>query len=175
MNNLLKKVFCVAMLVFGISFLSNAQGFEPGQGFKQVDFGIGVSGWGIPIYAGADFAVNDNITIGPRVSYRRYNYGGLASSFHYTIFNISFRGDYHFASLIEDLPQELDLYGGLSLGYSVWGNDYKGPYADNLKDSRMFLAVQVGARWYFSENWAVNAEASGGSLSGLDIGLSYMF
>lgn len=175
MNKLFKKVFLMAALVAGVSFMSKAQGFEPGAGFTQANFGIGASNWGVPIYAGMDFGVSDKITIGPRVSYRRYGYGWSGYNFHYTIFNIAFRGDYHYGAHIPALPDQLDLYGGLSLGYSIWGNNYDGTTYSGLKDSGVFIAVQAGARWYFTENWGANAELSTGSFSGLEIGLSYRF
>lgn len=178
MNNLLKKAFFLIALISGISLSTRAQGFEIEPGFKQVNFGFGVSTWGVPIYGGMDFGVSDKITIGPRISYRRYgdNFHALGTrySYHYNIFNLSFRGDYHFGSHISGLPEQLDLYGGLSLGYSIFTNDYDGP-DDGLEDSRAYVALQAGGRWYFTENWAANAELSGGSLSGLEIGLSYMF
>ena len=174
MNKLFKKVFLMATLVAGVSFMSKAQGFEPGAGFTQANFGIGASTWGVPIYAGMDFGVSDKITIGPRVSYRRYNYGyyGLNSrDYHSSIFNISFRGDYHYGAHIPALPDQLDLYGGLSLGYSVWSDKY-----DWYKSrDGLFLTLQAGARWYFTENWGANAEVSTGSFTGLEIGLSYRF
>lgn len=177
MNNALKKVFLI-VLVSGISFMTKAQGFEPEPGFKQVNFGVGVSTWGVPVYAGMDFGVGNRITIGPRISYRRYGdnyrFGGTRYSYHYTIVNLSFRGDYHYGSHIDGLPEQLDLYGGLSLGYSIWGNDFDGDDS-GLEDSRVYLALQAGARWYFNKNWAGNLELSGGSMTGLEIGLSYRF
>src|SRR5690606_32543211 len=161
MNNLIKRAFLL-VLISGFSYVTQAQGFEPGDGFKQVNFGVGVSTWGVPIYAGMDFGVSDKITIGPRVSYRRYGFRGYNNNYHYSILNLSFRGDYHFSGHLVDLPEELDLYGGLSLGYSIWGDDYDGPGDFNTESSRVYLAVQGGARWYFNRSWAVNVEASGG-------------
>lgn len=172
MNNLFRKTFLVATLVLSVSFLSNAQGFEPGAGFTQANFGVGASTWGVPIYAGMDFGISDKITIGPRVSYRRYNYGYWSSTrYHSSIFNISFRGDYHYGAHIPNLPDQLDLYGGLSLGYSVWSDNY-----DYFKNhDGLYITLQAGARWYFNNNWGANAELSTGSFSGLEIGLSYRF
>ena len=171
MNNALKKVFLI-VLVSGISFMTKAQGFGPEPGFKQVNFGVGVSTWGVPIYAGMDFGVSDKITIGPRISYRRYDYGRWTSNrYHSSIFNISFRGDYHYSAHIDALPDQLDLYGGLSLGYSAWSDKYE--YFSN--HDGIFLNVQAGARWYFHQNWGFNAEVSTGSFSGLEIGMSYRF
>lgn len=181
MNNLFKRAFLVA-LVSCISFFAKAQGFEPGQGFKQVNFGLGISNWGVPIYAGMDFGVSDQITIGPRISYR---FGNTNNHHFYdedrSSFDLAFRGDYHFAGLISGLPEQLDLYGGLSLGISIRSYDYDyGPaYNDGELDGSdvdPLVAFQAGGRWYFNRNWAANAELSGGTTyGGLEIGLSYMF
>ena len=179
MDSILKKCLLLALLS-GVSFLTKAQGFEPGSGFTQLNFGLGVSSWGVPVYVGMDFGVADRVTIGPRISYRnyskRYGYVGAGSyNVRYSITNLSFRGDYHFGSHISGLPNELDLYGGLSLGYTIWSDNYNDQYDLGLEKSGVFLGAHAGARWYFHPNWAANAEVSGSSLAGLDIGLSYKF
>jgi hypothetical protein len=162
-----------AILLCSIHENSFSQGFAPGKGFAQVDFGVGASTWGIPIYAGLDFGVSDAITIGPRVSYRSHDNRYLGRNYGYSIFNLGFRGDYHYSYHIDALPDELDLYGGLSLGYSIW-NDKDGDI-DPDADSRVIVYAQAGARWYFTDSWAANAEVSGGNFSGLEVGLSYRF
>ncbi|MBW3546466.1 MAG: porin family protein [Bacteroidetes bacterium] len=172
MNNFIKRIFLLT-LMSGCSCFAFGQGFQPGDGFKQINFGVGVSTWGVPIYVGMDFGVSNYITIGPRLSYRSHSEGFGGNDFDYTIFNLGFRGDYHYGSHIFDLPSQLDLYGGATLGYSVWSADFDNVTGYNSEDSRVYLALQAGARWYFNDRWAVNAELSGGSLSGLDIGLSY--
>ena len=162
----------MCLATFALSF---GQGFEPTKGFKQVNFGVGVSSWGIPVYAGVDFGIRDRITVGPRVSYRSYDESFGGSDFDYSIFNIDLRGNYHYGSHIMDLPPELDLYGGLTIGYSIWNSDFDNFFGYEEEESRVYMALQAGARWYFNDSWGVNAEVSGGSLAGLDVGLSYRF
>ena len=161
-----------AVILCSVNENSFSQGFYPGKGMMQLDAGLGVSVWGVPVYVGMDFGVADQITIGPRVSYRSYNYGGF---FDYgsNIINVTFRGDYHYSYHIDALPKELDLYGGLSAGYSIWSN--KNDVIDPDGNSRAIVYVQAGARWYFSKAFAVNVEALGGNLSGLEVGISYRF
>ncbi|MBL6445922.1 hypothetical protein JMN32_06360 [Fulvivirga sp. 29W222] len=177
MDSILKKCLLLALLS-GVSFLAKAQGFGPNPGMKQLNFGLGASVYGVPVYVGMDFGVSDKITIGPRISYRGYSERyGIYGKIRYSVTNISFRGDYHFGGHISGLPSELDLYGGLSAGYTIWSDNYSGPYADliDIESSRAFLAAQAGARWYFHPNWAANAEFSGSYLAGLEVGLSYKF
>lgn len=162
---------------------TKAQAFEPSPGEKNLNFGIGTPTWGFPVYVGMDFGITDKITIGPRLTYRHYNHGiGGIDDFGYNVFNVAFRGDYHFGSHIDGLPRELDLYGGLSLGYSAWGNNYDD---DNFPgydpyDSGVLFSFQAGGRWFFNDQWAGNAEIVAGTMvdrsySGLELGMSYYF
>jgi len=147
---------------------SKAQGFEPGAGFKQVNFGTGTSGWGIALWGGMDFGVADKITIGPWLGFR--------TDSNVNAFTFSFRGDYHYGAHIPGLPEELDLYGGLGIGYTRVNFNYVGlsEYNEGYTD----VWLNAGARWYFSPQWGVMAEGTGGSrgnLAGLLVGLSYKF
>lgn len=170
----------MAALVAGVSYMSKAQGFEPGAGFKQLNFGLGAYGWGIPIYAEADFGISDKITIGPRVGYQF----GFANNYTYykrkrSSFDIAFRGDYHYGSHISGLPNQLDLYGGLMVGISFrsYNYTYDPVYQTRLEGSETVptISFRGGGRWYFNNNWGANAEIGLGTYSGLEIGLSYRF
>lgn len=180
MNKSIKILGIAAFLAIfcSLSFETRAQGFEPRPGMTQLNFGTGATSLGIPIYVGLDFGITDKITIGPRASFRHYSYGRVGVDYGYSIFSIMFRGDYHFGGHISGLPRELDLYGGLTAGYSAWGDNDDNPY-DNYGSGPLFHA-QAGGRWYFTRNWAANAEIAVGQysdrgISGLEVGLSYMF
>lgn len=165
----------MVILLLGVGHLTMAQGFEPVKGFKQINLGVGVSSWGVPVYAGFDYGVTEKITVGGRVSYRSYDVGWFGQNFQYSIINIGFRGDYHFGAHILDFPPELDLYGGLTLGYSAWKQDFDDITGYSAESSRAYLALQAGGRWYFNEKWGANIEFAGGSFTGLEIGASYRF
>jgi hypothetical protein len=154
-----------AILLCSIHENSFSQGFYPGKGSVQLDFGTGAYSWGVPIYVGLDFGVSDVITIGPRASFSSY-YG-----YNNSVINLLFRGDYHYSYHIDALPDELDLYGGISAGYSIW-NASSG---DLYRRSTGVVHIQAGARWYFSDKWAANAEVLAGNLSGLSVGMTYRF
>lgn len=120
------------------------------RGEKQFNFGLGASSYGLPVYAGVDFAVHDDVTLGPVVSIRFDDDISLG---------LIVRGDYHFNRLI-GIPEEWDFYAGASLGF-FGGNDF---YSD--------FNVQVGGRWYWSSRWGLNLEFGGGTGYGTAIGLS---
>lgn len=188
------SILATAMM-FGVFSLAStdvlAQGFAPENGFKQVNLGIELEGYGLPIYVGMDFGVGSNVTIGPRVMFERESdrihqrWGGndydLRQSWTYIV--PSFRGDYHFSGLINGMTDKLDLYGGLTLGYAILRSyservDYENfNYVvrnNTTSSSDAKLWAQVGARYYFSDNWAAQLEFSTWGEDAA-VGVSYRF
>ena len=174
----MKKITIIAfLLVAGLAFSSNvnAQGFEPRQGFKQLNFGIGSSGWGVALWGGMDFGIADKITIGP--------WAGIRTNSNYTAITVAFRGDYHWGAHLPDLPDQLDLYGGLGIGYTNLAFDntrFVNGNFERFNDNEGYVDVwlNAGARWYFSPSWGVMGELTGasrGDLAGALVGLSYKF
>lgn len=150
-------------LMLALSMLmlaANAQS-PVGKGGKQINFGTGISSWGVPLYFGMDFGVHQDITAGFVVSARS----------HPDVLVLGFAGvgNYHFNRILE-IPREWDLYAGLSLGFFVWNWDSK--YIGS-KNSPLGLDLQVGGRYFWSDRWGVNLELGGGSaMSGGRIGLT---
>jgi hypothetical protein len=137
----------------------------------QVNAGFGVSGWGVPIYVGADYGVYDlegnlgNITAGGELSYRHWNYSNY---YKYSIIGISVNGNWHFGELI-NMPSKVDTYAGLSLGYTIWSANHEGlSYGSGL-----YFAGQAGARYFFTDKLGAQIEAGGGTVSGLKLGITY--
>lgn len=164
----MKKALLVIVLVLGVAAMFAQAKLD--KGALQVNAGLGVSGWGIPIYVGADYGIYDldgnlgNITAGGEISFRSWNDGWKNRS----IIGLSANGNWHFGELIE-MPSKVDLYAGLSLGYVIWS---KTTYASSY-GSGLYLAGQAGARYFFTNNLGVNIEAGGGTVSGLKLGITY--
>jgi outer membrane immunogenic protein len=146
-----------------------------GKGKVQFNAGVGISGWGIPVYAGLDFGVAPDITVGVEGSFRSYSqsyYGGNYSS---TIIGIGANGNYHFNRVLE-IPSKWDLYAGLGLGYYIWNynDDFNGFNGANA--SGIGFGGQVGGRYFFSDKFALNLELGGASsTSGAKLGITYKF
>lgn len=103
-------------------------------------------------YIGADYGLIEDITVGGRI--------WLASNF----FQFAVNGNYHFDELI-GLPSEWNVYGGASLGYLS---------IENASD--FDIGLQAGGRYFFTDQWAVNAEIGGtNNISGLRLGATYKF
>jgi outer membrane immunogenic protein len=163
----MKKI--IFLIVLCTSVGTFAQG-PLGKGKVQFNAGIGASGWGIPVYAGIDFGVAPDITVGIEGSYRSYNY---AFSEKVSIIGIGVNGNYHFNRVLE-IPSKWDLYAGLGLGYYIW--NFNNTQIQGYGNSGIGLGGQVGGRYFFSDKFAINLELGGASsTSGAKIGITYKF
>ena len=178
----MKKFLFLAGL-FMAAATASAQA-DLGKGNLQLNAGAGISGWGIPVYVGLDYGVTDEITVGGELSYRydsttyQYPYLRERITYSHNVFGIFTNGNYHFNRLLR-LPRQLDLYAGASLGFffgststsSNWDREYTGDSYSGFS-----AALQTGARYFFTDNFGVNLELSGGVLtSGLKAGITYKF
>lgn len=161
----MKKIFALLVVLIGFTY-SYAQA-PPGNGGKQLNAGVGLSGFGVPIYFGLDFGVHQDITIGPEFSFRSY----YDAPYTHSIFVLGFNGNYHFNTLL-DISSEWNLYAGLTLGYYVWSSpdDYTGSFGSGIG-----LDGQIGGRYFFSEKFGLNLEFGGGTITGGKFGITYKF
>lgn len=145
------------------------------KGKAQIDAGFGVSGWGIPIYVGADYAVHESITIGGNLSYRQNSESYIGSRYRQSLTVISVNGNYHFNKLLE-LPSPWDLYAGVSLGYYVWSDvkwkDGNGTTYYGGESSGVGANIQIGGRYFFTDKFGVNLELGGGTGSAVNMGVT---
>lgn len=169
----MKKFLFAAVLFFaGLTLQAQA---SLDKGAAQLNAGVGFSGWGIPVYVGVDYGVTNDITVGGEVSYRSKS----EAYYNHTGIGVSVNGNYHFNRIL-NLPSEFDLYAGLSLGYYHWSSKYKGGdhgiYLESSSyGSPLGFAVQVGARYFFTNNFGLNLEFGGGNVSGGKFGITYKF
>lgn len=164
--NFMKKLtFLISGLLLFV-FVSNAQPIEEGD--FQVNAGVGFSTYGLPIYAGGEYGIAENISVGGVFSFRKYS---VFSNYSPSIITIAAIGNYHVNELLE-IPPEWDIYGGLSLGYSIWSGNRVFGYTGRA--SRPFFSAQVGGRYFFSDNIAINVEFGGGTYSGGKVGVTFV-
>ena len=152
-----------------------------GKGNVQLNAGFGTSGWGVPVYVGLEAGLNKDITLGGEVSFRSYSADWVYTKYTHNIFGVMAVGNYHFNSIIPALPSQVDVYAGVSLGFYSWSNDYNGRVYgwDSHYDSGLGLRVQTGGRYFFTDNFGVNAElfVENNSLTsgGFKAGVTYQF
>jgi outer membrane immunogenic protein len=162
------KKFLLAVTVLLITAISNGQSPLP-VGKSQINFGVGLSGWGIPVYLGLDYSVHKDITIGGEISYRSYRENWKNNYYRHNIIGFSANGNYHFNSLLK-IPTKFDFYAGANIGFYTWSspNGYDGP-----NSSVLGLGGQIGGRYYFTDKVGINLEVGGGNaFSGGKFGLT---
>lgn len=126
----------------------------------QWNIGVGLSTWGLPVFLGVDYWLKDDITVGVEGSFRYSLWS------NYATIGASVNANFHFAKYL-DLPDNIDLYGGLSAG----------PYFSNYWTHKIRINIngQIGGRYHLSETTAVMAELGGGTFSGGKVGLTFRF
>lgn len=155
----MKKLHLLFFFVLASASIGSAQNaLKMGQ--TQLNAGLGLSNWGVPVYVGFDHAVHSNVTLGTELSLRSFNDQYKDDRYNHTIFGLSGNANYHFNSIL-DIPENWDLYAGLSVGFYHWNSpkDYFGNYRSSLG-----LVAQVGGRYYFTNRLGINLEFGGGNV-----------
>lgn len=150
----MRKIGLILLLMMMIS-PAFSQGSAPlYKGQKQLNFGLGSSSDGLPVYAGIDFAFHNDWTAGPVVRFiiddDETGFGALG------------RVDYHWNRLLE-IPSDWDFYLGANVGV-ISGDEVD-----------IDLGLQIGGRWYWSEKWGANLEVGGGTGYNTSLGVSMKF
>ena len=153
----MKKLLLLStfVLIAGFAFSQNPMPV----GKSQLNLGVGLSGWGVPIYIGLDHGVHKNITIGAEVSFRSYNENWRNNRYRHNITGISGNANYHFNNALE-ISKKWDLYAGLNLGFYVWTSPDN---YDGNNNSGLGLGAQIGTRYYLSNKVGLNLEFGGGN------------
>lgn len=175
-----KSILFIYFLVFTFSIYAQA---PISKGKMQINTGLGLSNWGIPVYAGIDVGIHPDITAGMELSYRQYQSYGKWGKSNFpgadaSIIGIYGNVNYHFNKLFH-LSEEWNVYAGVNIGYHIWS--FNKPYNNNGKiinsgsdtASVLGLGLQIGGRYYFTKRFGVNLELGGGnSFSNGKIGIS---
>lgn len=166
------KRLSIVFALFIFSLVSLQAQAPLSKGGAQLNAGLGFSGWGVPLYVGADFGVAKDFTLGIEGSFRTYSDYWQGYSYSHTIFGFLGNGNYHFNSVLQ-IPSNWDFYAGLNLGFYIWSNPagYGGSGSSGLG-----LGLQVGGRYFFNSNFGLNLEFDGGNtISGGKFGITYRF
>lgn len=158
MKKLALTICALSIVAFSFGQRTSTESLD--QGRLQFNVGVGLSTWGIPVYIGADYWINPDITIGLEASFRYrilHNYGAVGGSVN---------ANYHFTKLL-DLPDNLDVYGGISAGpYIYVGSGYIDPF-------NIGIGLQIGGRYKINDSMWLQGELGGGTLSGAKIGITF--
>lgn len=142
------------------------------KGDLQLNAGVGLLSVGLPLQAGLDYFVTDDISVGVEGSYERLNESFFEEKYQSTVIGIGANGNYHFNRILK-IPSKWDLYAGVSVSYFIWSfdQDYLGDNSNGIG-----FAGQIGGRYFFTNSFGANVELGGGSsTSGVKIGVTYKF
>ncbi|HPW65614.1 MAG TPA: hypothetical protein PLS84_00880 [Salinivirgaceae bacterium] len=145
------------------------------RGNTLLNFGLGASNIGVPFYLQGEHFLYRELTLGAetRLLINREFYAG--NKYQHTMISLGCFGNYYFDNLLE-LPVFMDLYAGASAGYVLLTQtkSYSNESYTGNRTSGLYLGVQVGSRYYFSNSWAAQFELEVGTMfSGLKIGATY--
>jgi len=162
------RIIIITIAFVFISLFSFSQNPAP-RGSTQLNFGVGFSGWGIPLYVGIDHFIHRDITLGGELSFRSYHENWQNNTYNHGIAGVSGNFNYHFNHILT-IPSRWDLYAGINLGFFVWSS----PTAyDGNNHSGLGLGGQIGTRYYLSNRVGLNLEFGGGNaFSGGKFGLT---
>lgn len=143
-----------------------------GKGNQQLNAGLGLSGWGVPIYAGLDFGIHQDVSLGIEGSFRSYNEHYTGDRYRSSIIGLLVNGNYHFNTILE-IPSEWDFYAGLNIGYFFWATSSEYP---GTAYSGAGLGAQIGGRYFFRKDLGLNLELGGSNaFTGGKFGITYIF
>jgi len=130
----MKKLLTTIALV-GVMFLGSNLANAQAQKY------LNIGGAGTGFYGSIEFPVSSVITVAPQFS----------TDYNFNSFVIAGKANYYLDDAV-DLDSAWDVYAGVNLGWRVQtGND------------GVNWGLQVGARWFWSDKWGINAEVGGGS------------
>ena len=156
----MKKQILIIVLLVTTSVIYAQGPISKGQ--SQINVGVALSSWGVPVYLGFDYGVHPDITLGGELSFRSYNDKWHDYKYHHSIIGILGNANYHFNTVL-NIPSPWDFYAGLNLGFYNWNspNDYEGSHTSGVG-----LGAQIGGRYYFSNKVGINLEFGGGNAFG---------
>jgi hypothetical protein len=191
----MKKSALLSIALVVISFFTavrvQAQAFQVGTNVISAGIGLGSSianftygtqspGFNVQYDRGVWEAGPGVISLGGYIGIKDYKYGyiynGDAVSYKWNYTVVGVRGAWHFTGL--DI-ENLDLYGGVMLGYYALSTSYSDSQGNSVGSlgnygNTVGLSVFAGAKYYFAGNLGAFGELGFGA-NILSLGLSYKF
>jgi hypothetical protein len=179
----MKKLFISIALCFALVSVSSAQDIFT-KGDIVVNAGIGFinmlntgNGWKTTVspmmlsgeYGIIDKLINGRASIGAGLNLgyaaQKFDYfaNGDNASYKYSNLALGTRGSFHYQFI-----DKLDTYTGLMLGYNIVSGE------GNHSSSDFLWCYYVGARYYFTKNFAVMAEI-GENVALITLGVAFKF
>jgi hypothetical protein len=180
----MKKWFTAVIAVVAITTLLTSGSYgqaKNGENVVTAGLGLGYPGaYGTagmpPVFVSFDHGIQSKFSVGGIASFStsKYDWPG-GDNWSYTYIFVGARGAYHFGDLIEG-NKNLDLYGGLTLGYHIVSHSFSGKneglYTYSPGAGYFGFGIFAGGRYYFTPKWAATAEL-GYDIGFFKAGISY--
>jgi hypothetical protein len=176
----MKKIVLLAILAMTISLSSRAQAnYDKGNFILSAGFGFGYYyAGGTSFQINGEYFFTDKLSIGPYLGFTRYTYRYrnpfVNYNYDYTFVDFGARGSYHFSELFGITNENLDIYGGASLGFVVSNYDGPGDGFDDPYGSTVRGGIHAGARYFFTPKFAAYGELGVG-YAPLALGVTFKF
>jgi hypothetical protein len=148
----MKRIIILIIIIAGFSQQSIIAQNGTAEG-TRINLSTGL--WSVnpvimPVSAGMDFGITEEISLGFDIGWRLYDDGA-----NHSLFVFQFRGDYYFNTLI-GLDRIWDVYAGLQSGPGIFTAPSN--YGGTVNGFNWTLDGYAGGRWYFNESMGLNAE-----------------
>lgn len=179
----MKKII-ISLLGLLVFAGASAQSFNKGDvvlnlgvGFGNTLYGSGYKMTVPPLSASFEYGIVDNlfdekssIGVGGYFGYAASKYDWHNVDYKISSAIIGARGSFHYSFV-----EKLDTYTGLSLGYNIVSHKDKDNNGwDGVKSSALYLGWYAGARYYFTDSFAVMGEV-GYDVAYLNVGVAFKF
>ncbi len=175
----------VVLLVSSLAITGASAQAKNGDNVITAGLGLGYPGlYGTsgmpPLFVAFDHGIVQNFSVGGILSYSTSSYDFSNNyKWSYSYIFVGARGAYHFGPMLKELPKNIDVYGGLTLGYHIVSAKYDG-LGDEGVAARFYSAGAsyfgfgffAGGRYFFTPKFGATAEV-GYDIGYLKIGISY--
>lgn len=159
------------LTAFFLVTLPSFSQYQLEKGKMQINTGIGLSTWGVPVYVGLDYGLAKDISLGGEITFRSYKEKISKNEYQSRIIGLLANGNYHFKN-VWNLPDDWDLYAGVNIGFYLWNTESNYPGTNTTPAN---AGAQFGGRYYVSDTFSLNFEAgTGNAFSGGKVGVSFM-
>jgi len=183
----MKRIFVVIGLVGLLSLGSTDVYSQFKKGDNLVNLGFGLNSYysgGIPFCAAYEYGASKYLSVGGELDYFSYhyivNYAGVNYNYNFSATYLSGRVSYHFNEVFNINDKKWDIYGGGSLGYRSYSDNYNNGSGINYNkggyySSGFFLGVHAGAKYYFAPKVGAFLEIGALGSSNIRTGIAFRF
>lgn len=130
----------------------------------------------LPFYFNMEYFATNDLSLGWQIYTGGYRFAEATWKYKTTNFGTGLLVNYHLNTLL-NVSYKWDFYVGATSGYnlaSISPDDWNAPDATLKPDKGIYFCGQAGLRYYFGQNFGLNAEGYFGNMrSGANFGITF--